>query len=44
MSGVTYDHAQIAECLGVQTVAKGHGYLRAVSQLAWRDDSLTAKV
>jgi superfamily II DNA or RNA helicase len=44
MSAVPYDHEQITEWLGAQTVAKGQAYLRAVFQLAWRDDSLTAKV
>ena len=44
MSAVRYDHAQITEWLGAHTVAKGQGYLHAVSRLAWTQDALTAKV
>jgi len=44
MAAVPYDHAQITEWLGAQTVAKAQRYLPAVSQLAWGRDTLTAKV
>jgi len=44
MSAAFYDHAQITKWLGARTVAKAQGYLRAVSQLGWRDDKLSAKV
>ena len=44
MPAVPYDHAQITEWLGAQTVAKAQRYLPWVSQLAWGRGTLTGKV
>jgi superfamily II DNA or RNA helicase len=44
MAKVSYDRARIEKWLGSHTLAKGQGYIDAVSDLQWAGDSLTARV
>ena len=44
MPSVSYDRTQVAQWLGHATLAKARDYSRAVSQLHWQGNMLTAKV
>ncbi|AWV45620.1 helicase [Hafnia alvei] len=44
MPSVSYDRTQVAHWLGHATLAKARDYSRAVSQLHWQGNMLTAKV